>query len=75
MTTPTSWTRADDAELALLADELVRHAWPARHDPRARGAIREAVNTITDWRRARMLRTRAAALRARQDIADWRAAA
>lgn len=69
------WTRADQAELELLVDELVSVAWPHRGKPRFDSALAEAVEAVLDWRRARILRSRACRLRALQDILDAKAAA
>ena len=67
------WTAADEAELDVLAHELVRLAWPLRHKRSVHGAISEAVEAILEWRQARELRSIAAKLRAGQDFAEWAA--
>lgn len=69
------WTEADQADLDLLVHELIRQAWPHRGEPGWDDAVCEAVEAILEWREARALRSKAAALRARQDLSDWKAAA
>lgn len=68
-----TWTAADEAELALVLDELVRGWFTHRDGCKQRPCphLSEAVADMLDWRRRRVLMTRAAHLRARQDIRDW----
>lgn len=73
----TAWTQADQAELDLLVHKFV--ACVGEH--RARCAhcrqggpwcapVRDAFEAILTWRQGRVLLTRAAVLRARQDLID-----
>jgi hypothetical protein len=57
----------------VLIDELVRVAWPHRGKLGFREALAVAVEVLLAWRRRRILHSRAAYLRARQDLADWAA--
>jgi hypothetical protein len=68
------WTEADDAELDLLAYELVRGYF--EHKPRCASCaagdppcphLRRAIEAVTEWREARELRSRAEYLRAGLD--------
>jgi hypothetical protein len=70
------WTEADDAELDLLTAELVRVVFIHReHCATCRGergvlycdGIGEAIAAVLDWRDGRVLRSKAAWLRARED--------
>jgi hypothetical protein len=60
------WTEADAAELDLLVHELVRVAWthPDHVPPR------EAVEAVLEWRDGRVLRSKAAWLRIRQQAKE-----
>ena len=69
---PLAWSAADEAEWAVLVDELVAQAWPRRGKPGFREALTEAIDVILDWRRRRELATLAVGLRARQDLEDWK---
>jgi hypothetical protein len=67
------WSEADQAELDVLILTFVEGAW----DHRARcsvcstgpwcGGMRKALELLLDWQRFRELKTRAEALRERQD--------
>lgn len=74
--TTTFTTAADEAELELLLDELLVRWEQHRGECSERPCphLREAVGELLAWRRRRFLVTRAAALRAQQDLADWTAA-
>lgn len=69
------WTEADAAELDLLTHELVKVAFVHRErcaTCRERGScarIGEAIGAVLEWRADRVLRSKAAYLRARQDAA------
>jgi hypothetical protein len=69
----TGWTAADDAELDVLVWALVdgwhRHRPTCDLDPDPH--LQEAIREVLDWRQARLLRSRAEALRAEL---DWSAA-
>lgn len=67
------WSSADEAEFALLIDELVTQAWPHRGKPRFAAALADAVEVVLAWRRRRELLSLACYLRARQDVEDARA--
>jgi hypothetical protein len=66
------WTEADEAELDVLTHELVRVAFIHRErcsdchtgvrNPCAR--VREAIEAVLEWREGRILRSKAAFLRA-----------
>lgn len=70
------WTGADRAELDVYVRELVDDVYEHREacvvcylgDPCP--FVRAAVERVVDWRDERMLRSRAAWLRARQDRLD-----
>jgi hypothetical protein len=74
------WSEADAAELDVLLEAFVESALihRARCSVCKRGPwceqLRECFDGILAWRRRRQLITIAAALRARQDFADWAAA-
>jgi hypothetical protein len=65
------WTPADRAELDLLVHELVDEVYEHRQNcdrcPAPCPWVNAAIERVTDWRRDRMLRSRAAWLRAGQD--------
>jgi hypothetical protein len=69
------WTPADDAELNVVTHELVDAVFSHREagcETCAAGyppcpVVQEAIAKVVDWREARILRSRAAWLRARQD--------
>jgi hypothetical protein len=82
MTAPEWWTAADEAELQVLVAELVDGV--AEHRERcaicSRGGswcepLRRAFAVLEEWRWRRALCSRAVALRARQDLAEAKAAA
>jgi hypothetical protein len=71
------WTVADEAELDLLARELVRVAFIHREKCstcRAGGpwcpAMVDALEAVLEWREGRVLRSKAAWLRARQELTE-----
>jgi hypothetical protein len=79
---PAWWSAADQAELDVLILELVDGV--ADHRERCRvcsaggpwcAGLREAFDVVLEWRRRRRLYSLATWLRARQDLADTKAAA
>ena len=67
------WTEADEAELAVLLDEFVKHARAHREACRVCrtggpwcASLVEAFDVLLDWKRGRELRSKAAWLRARE---------
>lgn len=73
------WTAADEAELQVLVHELVRVLWLHRDgcpDCRVDGALRfcgqarAAIEAALEWRDDRILRSKAAWLRARQQARE-----
>lgn len=66
---PAWWTPADQAELDLVIQELVRAGWAHRECARCKMLGRwcepmaEAAEAVLDWKRGRELRSRAAHLR------------
>jgi hypothetical protein len=73
------WTEADRAELAVRTHELVVSAYAHREsgcEPCASGYppcpfVLAVIAEVVTWRDDRILRSRAAWLRARQDRIDW----
>ena len=70
------WSEADQAELELLVREFVLvarvHAERClRCGPTWCATLRKAFQAVMDWREIRILRSRAAFYRARQDVTDW----
>jgi hypothetical protein len=70
------WTLADDAELDLLVHEFIRAAFAHRADCETCrggrawcGPLADAFEGVLEWRRGRVLRSRAAWLRELQDTA------
>jgi hypothetical protein len=60
------WTRADQSECDLLVFELVR-----AHERGVRGKhLEQLIGLVVDWRDRRLMRSRAAWLRERQDERD-----
>jgi hypothetical protein len=79
---PPWWTEADQAELDVLVNELVRAGFAHRAgcsicSARAGWceAMRDALEGLVEWRRGRELRSKAAWLRAREMVHEERAAA
>jgi hypothetical protein len=76
------WTEADDAELDLLTAEIVDPVWAHRRRCEAcaiegwcdevRTALADALDVVLDWRRRRILRSRAIGLRLRQELEELR---
>ena len=71
------WTEADQAELDLLTHELVRTAFVHGErcsTCRARGrscpAMLDAIEAVLEWREGRVLRSKAAWLRTRQQARE-----
>ena len=67
------WTEADEAELAVLLDEFVKHARAHRETCRVCrtggpycASLVEAFDVLLDWKRGRELRSKAQWLRARE---------
>jgi hypothetical protein len=69
------WSPADEAERAVLVNELVALALEHRGKPGWADAVCAATDVILQWQTARELRSLAVYLRAQQDIGDWKAAA
>jgi hypothetical protein len=74
------WTEADDAELDLLVDELIRleYAHRERCPVCSVGIVRAncpkscaAIEVVLGWRERRILRSKASWLRARQAAREW----
>lgn len=72
-----AWTEADRAEHDVLLHELVRLTFShrarcpsCRRGGRSCEAVGEAIDAVLAWRHWRGLRTKAAELRARQDLHD-----
>lgn len=77
-TRPQWWTPADQAELDVLLWDFTAGAFAHREQCshcREGGPwctpLVDAFEAVLEWREGRTLRTRATALRARQDFADW----
>jgi hypothetical protein len=75
------WTEADESELDLLVHELVKavHAHREACSTCKVGSpwcapLGDALQAVVDWRRGRVLRSKAAWLRARQMAVEERAA-
>jgi hypothetical protein len=70
------WTSADEAELDLLVHELVRVAFLHRdrcatcNRDRWCDALRDATAALLEWRAGRVLRSKAAWLRIRQQARE-----
>ena len=71
---PVWWTEADQAELDLLTLELVRCSFAHREGcrtcqgpERPCAAMRDALAGVEEWRQGRILRSKAAYLRALED--------
>jgi hypothetical protein len=76
------WTDADQAEFDVLVLDFFEAAWLHRERCPVCSAggpwcwpLRDVFDLLVLWARRRMLRTWAAYVRARQDFADWEAAA
>jgi hypothetical protein len=69
---PLGWTAADEAELSVLTDALVRAGFAHRECVRCKalgawcGPMREAAEAVLEWRHFRRLLSRAEWLRERQ---------
>lgn len=71
------WTRADEAENDVLLDELVAGYFAHRESCAERPCshLQVGIEVLLEWRRRRMLRSRATWLRARQMVRDEELAA